>query len=78
MTNTIDCPNCGKTVPALNNSGHRRTYCTIECSAAYRPKLAAQRRERQRIVHEYNVRSEARFQAERQKRLARLERMPAS
>ena len=78
MTNTIDCPNCGKTVPALNNSGHRRTYCSANCAYQYRPIVLAQQRERQRIVHEYNVRSEARFQAERRKRLARLERMPAT
>ena len=78
MTNTIDCPNCGKTVPARNNKGHRRTYCTIECSAAYRPKLAAQRHERQRAAQEYHATAlEAWLQARRE-RLARLERMPAA
>ena len=78
MTNTIDCPNCGKTVPARNNKGHRRTYCTIECSAAYRPKLAAQRRERQRAAQEYHATALETWLQARRKRLARLERMPAA
>ena len=78
MANTIDCPNCGKTLLARNKNGQRRTYCTIECSAAYRPKLAAQRRERQRAAQEYHATAlEAWLQARRE-RLARLERMPAA
>ena len=70
------CAHCGELIPKPANSAPR-TYCGRQCAYDHRRELRMERRAVSRATHEANVAGEARFQAERRKRQARLERMTA-
>ena len=81
MSDTTTCRQCDTPMAAKGTNNMARLFCSSRCHGDYRRALNAKRRAdreaKAEAALEHNTRVEARYQAERRERLARLERMTA-